>query len=324
MPDEKWEEDWRKQSQDGVYDGTDFASDLFIMVPPHRFKRHILLIHANQEPTIELLDANIFLNNEVPDSNPFILAHTHNHYQSMVPLPGSEEFWRKIVDQELEKNKRSAVPSNINKNESDTGSKINCDAIKSTVKDTIDQDLNENNKRKEIEENREVETLEDFQVVGKRKKDDEGIEIGGEWKVVGKRKKSGKLFPSSITTRKSTNKRSVDRCEVCNRDFKIIEEHLKKSENCRKNNKAVGPTENKSTNKNRKKVKVQQKESKKDECSDDDFLPSGNKLPKSGQKQLPKSPPAAQVSPATKKASQDKPNTSEQQKYPEFVPTSEF
>ena len=99
---------------------------------------------------------------------------------------------------------------------------------------------------------------------------------------------------------------------------------MKQSNNCRKNNNEAGPTENKSTNKNRKKVKVQQKESKKNECSDDDFLPSGNKLPKSGQKQLPKSPPTAQVSPATKKASQDKPNTSEQQKYPEFIPTFEF
>ena len=36
MPDEELENDLIKQSQNGVYDGTFLASDLFIMVPPHR------------------------------------------------------------------------------------------------------------------------------------------------------------------------------------------------------------------------------------------------------------------------------------------------
>ena len=119
MPDEEWETDWKKQSQNGVYDGTFLASDLFIMVPPHRLKRHILVIDSNLVPPIKLLDANFIHNNDVPDLNPFILAHTHNHYQSMIPLPGSEEFWRNIVNQEATKNRNSAIPSLIQNNESD-------------------------------------------------------------------------------------------------------------------------------------------------------------------------------------------------------------
>ena len=97
---------------------------------------------------------------------------------------------------------------------------------------------------------------------------------------------------------------------------------MKQSNNCRKNNNEAGPTENKSTNKNRK--KVQQKKNPKNKCSDDNFLPLRNKPPKSPQKQLPKAPPTAKVSSATKKTSQDKPYTSEQQKYPEFIPTKDF
>jgi hypothetical protein len=192
------------------------------------------------------------------------------------------------------------------------------------VEYTINDDLDDNNIWKEVEDNRELETGKGLQVVGKRKKDDEDVEIVEEWKVVGRKKKSGKLFSSSTTTKKSKNKESVDRCEVCNKDFKNIEDHLKQSNSCRKNNKEVGPIENKSTNKTRKKVKVQQKQNTKNECSDDDFLPSGNKLPESVQTQLPKAPPAAKVSQATRKTSHRKPNASEQQKYPEFIPTDEF
>ena len=69
MPDEEWENDWKKQSQNGVYDGTFLASDLFIMVPPHRLKRHILVIDSNLVPPIKLLDANVIHNNDVPDLN---------------------------------------------------------------------------------------------------------------------------------------------------------------------------------------------------------------------------------------------------------------
>jgi hypothetical protein len=125
------------------------------MVPPHRLKRHILVIDSNLVPPIKLLDANFIHNNDVYDLNPFILAHIQNHYQSMVPLPGSEEFWKKIVDEEVKKNKNSAISSVINNNVSDIGSKTNNDAGKSTVKDTINVDINHNN-QKEIEDYREV------------------------------------------------------------------------------------------------------------------------------------------------------------------------
>ena len=237
MLDKEWEEDWRKQSQDGVYTGTFLASDLFIMVPPHLLKRHILVIDANQEPAIKLLDANIFHNNEVPDLNPFILAHTENHYQSMVPTPGSEEYWRELVGDLAEINRTSAVVSNSNNNVPDldsTSSSKKTSNLEPLVS-TTNIDTRDNNNVQEVECDRDVEN-----------------ENG--WKVVGKRNKSSKSFspPRPSTSKKSTNKTSIDHCDVCNSDYKSIEDHFKKSATCKKNNKKVYTTESKSTRKMRK------------------------------------------------------------------------
>merc|ERR1712105_347826 len=126
MSEKEWEDDWKKQSQDGVYDGTFISSDLFIMVPAHRLQRHILLIDSDQG-VIRLLDRNIFHVNgdDILDSNPFILAHTHSHYQSMVPFPGSEEYWRNLVVNLVHENRASAVIVNINNSNPSSGSTSN-------------------------------------------------------------------------------------------------------------------------------------------------------------------------------------------------------
>ena len=118
ISDKDWQDDWKKQSQDGTYDGTVLASDLFIMVPPHRLKRHILVIDSQQEPPIKLLDKNIFCDNsnDVSDSNPFILAHTQNHYQSMIPSPGEEEYWRNLAEHLANNNRTNVVVVNTSNN----------------------------------------------------------------------------------------------------------------------------------------------------------------------------------------------------------------
>ena len=65
MSDKEWEADWELQSHDGVYDGTYMASDLFVMVPAHRLRRHILIIDCEgEEGVIRLLDGNIFQDNK--------------------------------------------------------------------------------------------------------------------------------------------------------------------------------------------------------------------------------------------------------------------
>ena len=43
------------------------------------------------------------------DLNPFILAHTNNHYQSMVPDPDSDSFWRQFVLEQSNLNRISHV-----------------------------------------------------------------------------------------------------------------------------------------------------------------------------------------------------------------------
>ena len=108
MSDDEWEHDWKKQSENGVYDGTFMASDMFVMVAAHRLQRHILIIDSVQK-CIRFLDGNILVDNNVSDLNPFILAHTHDHYQSMIPCPGSESYWRQVVLDQSNINRLSVV-----------------------------------------------------------------------------------------------------------------------------------------------------------------------------------------------------------------------
>ena len=134
ISDKDWQDDWKKQSQDGTYDGTVLASDLFIMVPPHRLKRHILVIDSQQEPPIKLLDKNIFCDNsnDVSDSNPFILAHTRNHYQSMIPSPGEEEYWRNLAEHLANNNRTNVVVVNTSNSNTVTGNATSTNTDTST------------------------------------------------------------------------------------------------------------------------------------------------------------------------------------------------
>ena len=106
ISDDDWERDWKRQSENGVYDGTFMASDMFVMVAAHRLQHHILIVDSDQK-CVKFLDGNIFEDSNVSDLNPFILAHTHNHFQSMVPLPGSEHFWQQFVFDQSNINKCS-------------------------------------------------------------------------------------------------------------------------------------------------------------------------------------------------------------------------
>ena len=110
MSDAEWNADWDKQAVNGVYDGTNMASDMFVMVAAHRLKRHILVIDSDQK-CVRFLDGNIFIENNVTDLNPFILAHTINHYQSMVPHSESDSFWRQFVFDQANINRMSNVLS---------------------------------------------------------------------------------------------------------------------------------------------------------------------------------------------------------------------
>ena len=113
MSEDEWNADWEKQAVDGVYDGTNMASDMFIMVAAHRLRRHILVIDSNQK-CLKFLDGNVFIENNVSDLNPFILAHTENHYQSMIPLPNSEGYWRKFALDNSNINRLSIASSSHN------------------------------------------------------------------------------------------------------------------------------------------------------------------------------------------------------------------
>ena len=104
------------------------------MVPPHRLNRHILVIDAQQEPPIKLLDRNIFCDNsnDVSDSNPFILAHTQNHYQSMIPSPGEEEYWRNLAEHLANNNRTNVVVVNTSNSNTANGNATNTNTVNSS------------------------------------------------------------------------------------------------------------------------------------------------------------------------------------------------
>ncbi len=115
MSEEDWLRDWRRQSQNYTYDGTNLASDMFVTVGAHRLRRHIVIIDSVAK-NLRVINGNFFFENNVTDPNPFILAHTRNHYQSMVPYPDALAWWQQFCIDEIDKMNQSAVVPFTNTN----------------------------------------------------------------------------------------------------------------------------------------------------------------------------------------------------------------